>query len=81
MSVLKIFTDLTLVFKNGELAVVHRRGRAYKVHEVQVLQDMKFGLGKSRLMLIDLQQFVSIKSPDVTIHMSDNTITLRNVNF
>ncbi len=81
MPKLRVFANLTLVFVNGELKVIHRKGRAYKVHEVQPLQDMKFNLGKSNLMLIDLQQLIYEKSYNVTIELDGNKMTVRNVTF
>lgn len=81
MANLKIFNNLTLVFINGELKVIHRKGKAYKVHEVKLLQNLKFNLGKHFLTLIDVRQIVEMNSSDLNIEVDGNRIVVRNVNL
>ena len=77
---LKIYTGLTLTFINGELKVVHRKGRAYKVHEVQILQELKFNLRKTYITIPDIEQIVS-NGNDIEMIMEGNRLTLKNVNL
>ena len=77
---LKIYTGLTLTFINGELKVVHRKGRAYKVHEVQLLQELKFNLRKTYITLPDIEQIIENVN-DVEMTIKGNRLTLRNVNL
>ena len=76
-----MFDNLTLVFINGELKVIHRKGKAFKVHEVQILQDLKFNLRKSFLTLIDVKHIVEMRSSDLNMQVDGNKIVVRNVNL
>jgi len=75
---LKIYTELTLTFIDGELKVVHRKGRAYKVHEVLKLQELKFNLRKTYITLVDIEQLIGNPN-DLIMIVKGNRLTLKNV--
>jgi len=81
MPKLKMFKGLVLVFIRGELKIVYRKGKTYKVSDVQAFQDLKFNLGKHFLTLIDVKQLVEMNSPDISIEVDNDRIIIRNVNL
>ena len=75
---LKIYTELTLTFIDGELKVVHRKGIAYKIHEVPKLQELKFNLRKTYITLVDIEQLIGNPN-DLIMVVKGNRLTLKNV--
>jgi hypothetical protein len=76
---LKIYNKLTLVFYNGILEHVKRKGIRYEIHHVKPLQELKFNLGKTELTLIDIRQIVSIFEKGVDIKIDGDCVYLYNV--
>jgi hypothetical protein len=81
MPILKILQGLTLIFDNGVLVAVRRRGVEYKVSEVPLLVELKSNLDKNSLSIIDLEQLINMYSPNVFFKTKGNMVILKRVNL